>query len=156
MRMLKRVVPGGIFRNAVVPLQRKIIEPCPVAPPAGHIGSFAAHDVSGSGHLHVAETEGALDEHDFEFYCRPWFHITWGQEIDAAGTDIARDESNGNGLRDSADSQQAKRQRKGSTRRAASIACYADRVRRNARKPPRPRPVRNSRRGFSLIFLRAY
>jgi hypothetical protein len=95
-------------REDVVAAQREVVEGGGITAPTRHIHFLGAHNVGCRAHLYAALAQRALDESDFEFDGRTRLKIARSEEINAARTDIAGYERDGNGLKVIADARETK------------------------------------------------
>lgn len=79
-------------RKLVVALESDIVEAGGVASPTGNFDVFGADDVSGSEQLNAAHAERTVHKSDLKLDGGAGLNVARGQEIDAAGADIASDE----------------------------------------------------------------
>jgi hypothetical protein len=126
-------------REDVVATQREVVEGGGITAPAGHIDFLGANNVGCRAHLHAALTQRALDERDFEFDGRAGLKIARSEEINAAGTDIAGYERDGDGLEMIADACETEWQRERCARIVAALARDANGMRGNPRETLWPR-----------------
>ena len=136
----------------IVAAQGEIVEAGCVATPSLDIAILGADDMSGGVHLHGAEPSGPLDQRNLELDGCAWRHIARSEEIDAAGADVASDESDGNRLGIAVDARQTQRQSQRSPRVAAALRGYTNGVRWDARKFSRSRFSRVRYCGFRAVF----
>jgi len=126
-------------RDDVVAAQCEVIEGGGVTAPAGHVHFLGAHDVRSGAHLHAALAQGPLDERDFQFDRGAGLKITWSEEINATGADVAGYERDRNGLEMIIDARETERQRERCAWIVTALARNADSVRGNSRKTLWPR-----------------
>ena len=91
----------------VVALEGDIVKARGVAPPTGYLDVLGADDVSGGEQLDAAHAERTVDKSDLKFDGSARLDVARSQEIDAAGADVASDESDGIRLDGFTDSNQA-------------------------------------------------
>src|ERR1700735_419679 len=130
---------SGDQADAVVALDGEIIETRGVAPPAGRIDIFRAHDVRSGGHVHVAEADRTLHERNFQLNGRAGFDLARRKKIDSARADVSRNERYGHAFPGIANSEQTQRQRETGARIVAAFADDTDGMRGHARKTARHR-----------------
>jgi hypothetical protein len=126
-------------REDVVAAQGEIVEAGGVTVPSRHLDFLGAHDMDRGAHLHAALAERPFDERHFQLDSCSGLEISRRQKIDAARTDVAGDEGDGNRFGAIPDTNQAYRQRKRGTRVTATLLRHSDSVCGHTSKTTRSR-----------------
>jgi hypothetical protein len=131
----KRILDAELVaRNIVVAIEFQFVEGCCDAKPAGHGGRFNTRDASFTDDDDVSPAHGAADENDFEFNLSFECELAGTKKKDAARTDVACDQSNGEVFGPAIHAAKTQWKAQGSSGIFAMFGKHADGVGRHSRK----------------------